>query len=114
MGRLVWWAQWWGRLGSSKWVKPCVGTFQSSYEPKKHQLYAQTSLESLRDVLLTLGSISDPYLPSSALHEPHCLDHDFKLMVNKTCSGKLNHLAKPGNATVRTWVVHECSYQLGQ
>ena len=44
----------------------------------KNQLQDQTSLEVLRDVTLTLGPVSDPYLPSSALHGPHRLSCDFK------------------------------------
>ena len=37
----------------------------------------QTSLESLRDISLTPGRISDPYLSSSASHGLHCLSHYF-------------------------------------
>ena len=32
---------------------------------------------ALRDVSPTQGLISDPYLPSSALHGSHCLSRDF-------------------------------------
>ena len=42
------------------------------YKSKKEQLriQPQTSLEGLRDVSLTLGSISTPYPPFSTLHGP--------------------------------------------
>ena len=40
-----------------------VRTVWSSFESKKRQLYAQTCLEGLRDVLLPLALISEPCLP---------------------------------------------------
>ena len=44
--------------------------------PKSAIVIGQASLEGLRDILLTQKGISDPYLPSSALHGPHCQPPD--------------------------------------
>ena len=49
----------------------------SSYESKKHQLLAQTSLERLTDISLALRSISGPCLLFDALHRAYCLSCDF-------------------------------------
>ena len=83
-------------VGGCTWVRWAVGeggqaipSVKTSYESKKHQLYAQTRLEDLRDVSLTLGSISDLYLPFRTLHGHHCLSH------NSAQSAKLTSLLSP-------------------
>ena len=62
-------------------------------------VYAKTSLESVRDELLPLGSIWGPYLPFGTLHGVYCLSCNFTGLA-KFCSRKAKQLAKPGNGTV--------------
>ena len=63
------------------------------------------SIESLRNVTLTMGWISYPYLPFGALQMSHCLNHDFTQSAKYICSGKADQLAKPD--IVHAQVVHE-------
>ena len=67
-----------------------LGLFGLANEYKKCQPQAQTCLEGLRDLLLTLGSISDPCLPCSALHGSYCLSREItwsaKLALEKQTS----------------------------
>ena len=54
---------------------------------------------ALRDVSPTQGWISDPHLPSSALHESHCLSRDYTRSA-KPCLEKQTSQFSP--------VVHQC------
>ena len=46
-----------------------LGLFRVAMSPR--------NASDLRDILLTLRLVSDPYLPSSVLHGLHCLSYDF-------------------------------------
>ena len=48
---------------------------------------------ALRDVSPTQGWISDPYLPSSALHGSHCLSHGFTWLAKSTLEKQTRQLS---------------------
>ena len=74
-------------MGSRRHVKPFIRT---GYESQKRQPYAQTCLDDLPNISLSLGQISDSCLPCSTLHGSHCLSHEFselaKLALEKQAS----------------------------
>ena len=53
------------------------GLFGVSMSPRSVSHRPRQDWRSLRDVSPTQGRISDLYLPSSALHGPHCLSRGF-------------------------------------
>ena len=80
---------WWGWMGSWRQVTASIRTIWRFYEYKKCWSYAQTSLDGLRDVS---GWISDSYLPSGALHEPHCPSHDFTCLAKPVLEKQTSQL----------------------
>ena len=72
-------------------LNPPLGLFGPATSPRSAmQPLTLTRSESLRDISLTLGSISDACLPCSALHGSPCLSHEFtwsaKLALEKQTS----------------------------
>ena len=59
-------------------LKPPLGLFGLAMSPRStSHRPMQTCSEGLRDVSLSMGSISDLCLPCSTLHGSHCLTHEF-------------------------------------
>ena len=54
-----------------------TGLFGVAMSPRSASHTPRHDWRALRDVSPTQGGISDPYLPSSALHGSHCLSRDF-------------------------------------
>ena len=54
-----------------------TGLFGVAMSPRSASHKPRHDWRALRDVSPTQGWISDPYLPSSALHGSHCLSRDF-------------------------------------
>ena len=54
-----------------------IGLFGVAMSPRSASDRPRQDWRALRDVSPTQGGISDPYLPSSALHGSHCLSRDF-------------------------------------
>ena len=79
---------WWGRVDNRRWVIPSVITIQSSYESKKGQLQAQTSLEALKDVSLTLSIFQT--------HTSHVVLSMGPIVSVVTIHGQQNSLKKSG------------------
>ena len=74
-----------GRKAKGKLKLPTTGLFGGSMCPRSaSHKPMQTILEGLRDVSLTQGWISDPYLPYGALHGPHWPRRDFTWLENRT------------------------------
>ena len=76
---------WWERVGSQRWLKPSIRTLWTSYESKRCQPQAQTCLEGIRDVLLSLVEISDPCLPCSTLSHEFTGLAKLSRPVNQAC-----------------------------
>ena len=53
------------------------GLFGVAMSPRSASHRPRQDWKTLRDISPAQGLISDPYLPSSALHGSHCLSHDF-------------------------------------
>ena len=79
-------------MGSQRWAKPFVRTVWTSYGSQKCQSLAQTCLNGINtvDVSLPLGLISHPCVPCSDLHGSHCHSRQFtgpaKLVLEKQTS----------------------------
>ena len=72
------WGWWWGQVGSQRQVIPSSRTVWSTYmSPRTTSHRLRPAWRALKDALLTQGSISDPYFPSSALHGLYCPSCDF-------------------------------------
>ena len=54
-----------------------IGLFGVAMSPRSASHRPRQNWRALRDISPTEESISDPYLPYSALHGSHCLSHDF-------------------------------------
>ena len=68
---------WRGWVGSRRRVTPSNWTVGVAMSPRSASHRPRHDWRALRDVSPTQGWISDPHLPSSALHGSHCLSRDF-------------------------------------
>ena len=85
-----------------------TGLFGVAMSPRSASHRPRHDWRALRDVSPTQGWISDPYLPSSALHGSHCLSHDFTRSA-KPClekqTSQLNPLMQQWTGSVWVWLL---------
>ena len=70
-----------------------IGLFGVAMNPRSASHRPRHDWRALRDVSPTQGSISDPYLPSSALHGSHCLSRDFTRSIKPALEKQTSQLS---------------------
>ena len=92
-------------------VSVCVrptGLFGVAMSPRSPSHRPRHDWRALRDISPTQGWISDPYLPSSALHGSHCLSRDFTRSA-KPClekqTSQLSPLMQQWTGSVWVWLL---------
>ena len=85
-----------------------TGLFGVAMSPRSASHRPRHDWRALRDVSPTQGWISDPYLPSSALHGSHCLSRDFTRSA-KPClekqTSQLSPLMQQWTGSVWVWLL---------
>ena len=85
-----------------------TGPFGVAMSPRSASHRPRHDWSALRDVSPTQGWISDPYLPSSALHGSHCLSRDFT-RSEKPClekqTSQLSPLMQQWTGSVWVWLL---------
>ena len=84
---------WWGGLEVGGGLYLPIGLFGVAMSSRTTSHRPRQAWRALRDDLLTQGGISDPYLPSSAFHGPHCLSHDFTWSAKPAPEKQTNQLS---------------------
>ena len=70
-----------------------IGLFEVAMSPRSASHRPRQDWRALRDISPTQGRIPDPYLPSSALHESHCLSCDFDWLAKPALEKQTNQLS---------------------
>ena len=94
-----------------------TGLFGVAMSPRSASHRPRHDWRALRDVSPTQGWISDPYLPSSALHGSHCLSRDFTRSA-KPClekqTSQLSPLMQQWTGSVWVWLLAGLIKAIGQ